>query len=298
MLDTLPFEHAPWWPNWPGQKTGQGPCPVCGGTDRFHITSPPKTRKTFAKCRRCEYVWWPNTEDVPVQNWPEVQRQDEREKRDVLLRLQRERPDLIFNRILLVNPEGQAAWRQRRIGEWLWKKWNLGYRPLHERYGPSLTIPFYDPKPPHRLLYLQHRILHPVGEDKYRGHWRKMVPIAWWNGESNGSRVFVTEGAIKAMAVSKVTCHKFPVLGTYGQRFSDGDRYVLDQFRERPIIYIPDPPEDGFQVKLLKANLRELPQGTWVFQKEDKIDDWLNLTNITPRAFMESIDTLFPLTGV
>ncbi|MCK4302651.1 MAG: hypothetical protein KAY24_00225 [Candidatus Eisenbacteria sp.] len=176
-----------------------GPCPVCGGKDRFIVFT-----EGNSWCRRCNHrVWWDDS------------RQNDKEA--------------IARRAELAGKKQQAAQTMKKCDDWvryweacraddlklaLWDEhgisreevmqWGLGWCPecpLASGFA-SLTMPvFYQGT----LLDIRHRLLGASPQvGKYRSHMRHLAP-SLFNADvlSRGGTTLVVEGEKKAIILSR-----------------------------------------------------------------------------------------------
>lgn len=212
-----------------------GPCPKCGGTDRFHL----HTGKGWF-CRRCtgadkwhdaiDFRRWMYGETfaravqaltggarVDPAELERIQREREAAERLEAERQQSEQAaarerlaasglDLTYHANLNIYPEARELWRKRGIPDDWQDYYKFGYCPPRE-WGKgavcaSLTIPFYRhiPGGGRDLVSLRHRLLGETPGGKYRPEFSGLGNQLYfpWPEESLDGEVLIVEGEIKA----------------------------------------------------------------------------------------------------
>lgn len=116
---------------------------------------------------------------------------------------------LAYNKNLQVVPFARKLWRQAGIPDEWQDYWKLGYSADFHYYSqgrhcsPTMTIPIWSAN--WQIENIRHRILFPVGADKYRPE-RKRLPtkpfMAFPQIAFNASQIIVCEGEKKAAVVA------------------------------------------------------------------------------------------------
>ena len=176
-----------------------GPCPVCGGKDRFVVFT-----EGNSWCRRCHHrVWW----DDSRQNDKEAiaRRAKLAERKQRAAQVMKKCNDWVgYWEACRADESLLALWEKHGISREEVMQWGLGWSPrcpLAPEYA-SLTIPvFYQGV----LLDIRHRLLDaptPVG--KYRSHMRHLASTLF-NADvlSRGGSTLVVEGEKKAIILSR-----------------------------------------------------------------------------------------------
>lgn len=177
-----------------------GPCPQCGGKDRFIA---------FAEgnywCRRCHIRgWWvDNPDEARIALAAERERSEE-EQAKLRGRMAQCRDWIEYHRQALELTNARGEWAGHGMGEREIKKWGLGYCESCPTApsAASLTIPFFQDG---ALIDIRHRLIDPPpGMGKYRPHMAGLAaPIFNLDAVALGEPVVVTEGAKKAIILEK-----------------------------------------------------------------------------------------------
>lgn len=194
-----------------------GPCPMCGGRDRFHVHAIREWPSWLWMCRVCSPEW----------RW--LDEYDERLKRsmspDEMIRLANERALMEkarkeelqkslarFSTAQLwqelhrrMNEDNREWWRARGIPDEWQDYLQLGYIPdkiiTGGAHSPAYTIPYLRGS---QAVTMQYRLTNPPDpKDKYR--FEAGLPSAWYAtnpAEPLKDQVIICEGAIKAMVTA------------------------------------------------------------------------------------------------
>lgn len=159
-----------------------GPCPSCGGTDRFIVW-----QDGGFFCRKCRRSgrWSESAVQRPRANNPDVS--------DLTKWLS-------YHQSVLSDPELAGLWLDQGVFMPAVRHYGLGYS--KERFpGGSLTIPLWKRG---NLLNIKHRLLSPDSYGKYRLH-RPGTPACLWNEDvlSSGADVLIVEGEKKAIVLEQ-----------------------------------------------------------------------------------------------
>jgi len=203
----------------------RGPCPRCGGDDRFILWERSQaTGKPLGWCRQCEYTWRPETDKwVPltpeeIEAFAEKRREraeDERREREQNRAQLRSTPVWqTYHENLSRYPNAGDLWHTRYgLREWATTYYRLGYCPSfnyfhdgEELVSETLTIPYFEPATHYRLVNLRHRLLDTGARGgKYRPHRGGLgQPIFYANLNRRPDSlpfVLIVEGAIKAAVI-------------------------------------------------------------------------------------------------
>lgn len=254
-----------------------GPCPVCGGKDRFVV------RGDKWLCRHCTDGKWRdgiafimftrNTDfkgacSIVEGNKPltpqereriaaERAERAERELRESIERAQKALKELReahawtrYHEQLENDESARDIWRKRGVPDVYQDIFSFGYDRSHvyyfndtQHYSPSLTIPIFDIGG--ECVNVRHRLLAPKDSgDKYRQE-RANLPISPWFSDpslDNPQSVLVVEGEIKA-AVSYITADD-PTMQAIGMPGKSHDASSAQAYLDNvdcPIYICPDP---------------------------------------------------------
>ncbi len=216
-----------------------GPCPICGGRDRFHVNT--KIARWF--CRQCQgerwqdaisYVMWRENRSFleacqeltggdfkPLTVEQRTIRQQEMENRQAtefeaqqqaLAMMDAERGCAdVYHRHM----QDRTYWHKQGLTNQTIDDYNLGWCPNCPtfRQSASYTIPVYFKD---RLLNIRHRLADPPEpNDKYRPH-KSGLPATIFNADmltEAAPFVVLVEGEVKAMVLSQ---NGFPAVGIPG----------------------------------------------------------------------------------
>lgn len=210
-----------------------GPCPKCGGEDRFIVF----VEGNFW-CRQCDYKGW----------WKESISREERTKREQEKLVSQQRLLALIQRCEdwrsyhNYNPECRDYWHNEGFTDREIQTWNLGYCqacPVLST-SPSLTVPVWYKG----ILYdIRHRLLSPTPDSgKYRSHMTGLIP-PFFNLDSiaNDRKVYMVEGEKKV--IKTVSCGVKAVVGYPGINFMQRLTNMIKQKipPDQEIIFIPDP---------------------------------------------------------
>ena len=243
-----------------------GPCPWCGGDDRFRVweTGNYWCRPGLGHCGREGWVDELTGEKLSdhdrrllaleAKQHQLERKQAEQERRlTALERLQQARPDLRYYRNL--NEKAMEYWISEGIYDDAIEKHHLGYCDACPTYreSPSYTIPVYgyDTK----LVNVRHRLAQPGGTGKYRPECAGLG-TSLYHAEALReplARVLVVEGEKKSVVLSQ---HGFTSVGLMGKSFR-WQRQWFDWFRAHGEIVIaldPDALDNALRLGELFAN--------------------------------------------
>jgi hypothetical protein len=206
-----------------------GPCPLCGGRDRFVIYTDRDFPHWNWWCRKCH----PNSGWIDELNpslrqelSPEDKRRfaEENAKRvteDLKVQIERAKTalsELQDTRVWLryheqLDAESRQLWASRGIPDFWQEYWKLGYDPDHvvwarktEWHTPTLSIPIFTPET-WECVNVRHRLLKPpTPGDKYRPE-KAGLPASLFVGDPDkpiSGKTLVVEGEVKCM-VSFIT---------------------------------------------------------------------------------------------
>ena len=179
-----------------GDRAADGPCPKCGGTDRFLVYN----ESGYAKCTHCPYkTWWKkNGSRGSVQDVIQTFKEERAELKVKMLDVDWK----VYHRVLMDNRNLWSECQKRKFTEMSMINFGLGYA-----YGgptgsmnPTLTIPvFMDGV----LVDIRHKFLTPPKPGyKYRSHFSGVLPFPY-NYDSISEHtptVIVLEGELKVIS--------------------------------------------------------------------------------------------------
>lgn len=197
------------------QDEWAGPCPVCGGRDRFMVW---RERKNYW-CRQCGLKGWLDG-DAHIPSPDEVaaleRRIAERQANDALMH------DAAVKRLVdaaywrgyhdCMNDQQREYWNQEGIPDWAIDYFDLGYCPAKRiSYEgqtftyPAYTIPIISPGT-HTAVNVQYRLIGaPAQIGKYRQEYNlPAAPFFFNTDRTEGHQVLMVEGSKKAIVIG---CH-------------------------------------------------------------------------------------------
>lgn len=200
-------------------KEWHGPCPRCGGEDRFVVHGIRPWPAWLWMCRVCSPEWaWADALNSDLRR--KLTDQEKREFAEERARMEAARRAEIDKRLKdftaaeiyaayhrRMGADNRLWWRNRGITDDWQDYLELGYtpdKPLSDgARSPAYTIPYL--RPGHEVVTMQYRLTNPPDpKDKYR--FERGLPAAWyWVNWSDplSDEVVICEGAIKAM-VTKI----------------------------------------------------------------------------------------------
>lgn len=253
---------------------GAGPCPFCGGEDRFCI---------FADggywCRKCRETGWldedrdpPSKEQIQEMRLRALERKVEEQDRR-LARLEEMhacRDHLRYHSNL--DEHKRTLWYQAGIYDEAIDKFQLGYASECPtwRSSPSLTMPVYDYD--NQLANIRHRLLKPDGHGKYRPH-RSGLGQQLFNAPTlrdSHERLLVVEGEKKVICLDQAG---FPAVGIMGK--SVWRREWFGWFDVGRIYIALDPDADESASRLAKVFASHGFGNVWIADFPMKPDDFI-----------------------
>jgi len=269
------------WPHLSGvlkRKTSDeaaGPCPFCGGEDRFCV---------FADagywCRRCNATGWldenednpPTAEELREMRLRALERQvQEQERRLARLEEMHNCKDHLHYHDNL-DPQRRELWYESGIYDMAIDKFQLGYASECPtwRSSPSLTIPVYDYE--QQLANIRHRLLRPEGHGKYRPH-RAGLGQQLFNAPTlrdSHERLLVLEGEKKVICMDQAG---FPAVGIMGK--SVWRKEWFDWFDVGRVYIALDPDADASAQRLAEVFARYGFDRVFVADFPMKPDDFI-----------------------
>ena len=279
-----------------GREEWSASCPQCGGAphsgdgslpDRFRMwTNASGKNKVMGWCRKCGYLWFPDSDRPPcpedLEKWRREQIvREEQRKRDA------ERAIELLNseRIWEQYHENVSRYTFARdtIRSWgipdeFADAWKIGFVPdftVHskkygEYYSPAVTIPVWQPG--WQVKNVKVRVLNPKDMgDRYRKVYKTGEDGAFWTNPSlESDTCLVVEGEKKAMVCSVWRPENMQVIGLPTKSPS---RELLAQFAKFKSIYLCLDPDAQSDLGKLVKTLGKFR--TKVLTLPGKIDDMI-----------------------
>ena len=277
-----------------GQEEWHGPCPLCGGEDRFVIwTDRPFPHWNFF-CRVChpETGWIDELKPSLKEQLPPEEKMrraaEYAREREESLRREIERANAALKELQdaqawvryheQLTDDMRKVWEEWGVPDFFQEYWQLGYEPARKIWckdvewtTPTMTIPIFEPIT-WECTNIRHRLMRPPRPgDKYRPE-KSGLPQAFFVAEPDlpikGKTVLV-EGEKKAM-VSFITADdpNLQVLGIPGKNMPG---YLKDKLAEADPIYICLDPDATQDARRLTAELGS--DRCRLIELPDKIDD-------------------------
>ena len=211
------------------ERRGQewhGPCPVCGGHDRFWVN----TREHY-QCRRCGFSGWLDDGLSPTAlaaRQAEVVRAEAAQQADLAYRLNALRRQVEREADLLSHDEerkliAEQYYRGEGISDWAIQYYQLGFTRHHTVRGgggdyldvPAFTIPVWEPHE-WQVVNIQYRLADPPpGVGKYQQVAGLPAAAFYCQGRTTGDAL-VVEGAKKALVLYQLCGGELQVVGLPG----------------------------------------------------------------------------------
>lgn len=219
-----------------------GPCPKCGGTDRFIVFLDGGDN---GFCRQCQHkVYWG---DNPQKSRDRAAEAAElREDELAQLRLQMHSVKWwTYHETAKESAEYRALWEKEGFSSTDMEVWGLGYCPACPTASTtaSLTIPVFHQGD---LMDIRHKLINPNGYDgKYRSHFAGLRPHPFnLDRVVSATTILLIEGEKKTMFTAK-RLREYTVVGIPGVPFVidalHGILELVDPENKPPIIVGLDP---------------------------------------------------------
>lgn len=274
-------------------------CPQCGGEphkggelpDRFRLfLNASGKNKVMGWCRRCSYVWFPDTvrpiSPEEMERWRKEQLEREEARRrsaeKAISALQSEKIWLKFNEAL--NDYAMEVLRSWGIREDWANYWRLGLLPDHivlnkdEKYhSPAISIPMWQwgsPAPANVKL----RILNPKNSgDRYRSLYKTGIATDFTAfNKLKSDTVVLVEGEKKAMVVAQWSEQKYQVVGLPSVTPNEDLLAKYDRYGKVIVCLDPDAKvEDEYGHSPLKRLVKALGREVAWVDLPDKVDDMI-----------------------
>jgi hypothetical protein len=255
------------------QNEWHGPCPMCGGKDRFVIFTDRNYPSWNWFCRVChpEHAWIDELNPrlkAPLSTEQKIEYARQAEQRlaaeikraqSAIEMMRHERRWLEYHASL--DQQARAMWESWGVPEFWQDYWKLGYDPDHiistpagDWHTATMTIPIFEPLT-WQIVNIRHRLMNPPRPgDKYRPE-RAGLPAAFFVAEPErdlSGQLMLVEGEKKAM-VTFITAdsEKLQVIGAPGKNLSPE---LIKQLRNaEPIYILLDPDAAGEASRLARA---------------------------------------------
>lgn len=221
-------------------KEACGPCPWCGGEDRFLFW-----QEGNYLCRQCGKKGWLDEVDKPSEQEIlarrvaalETKQKEQEERLTALERMARSWPIAQqYHDSLWDHGDAFLKWHEGygiSVESIFTRK--LGYCPIcpTAQYSPSLTIPVTRGG---ELFNIRHRLLEPNGSGKYMPHMAGLGAMLYNydDVDTEGESILIVEGEIKTIVLKDRT--ELLIVGTMGaQGFKESWVERLDKF---PLVYV------------------------------------------------------------
>lgn len=267
-----------------------GPCPYCGGTDRFHVWQD----KGNFWCRQCEAKGFVNDDqdtdnhELRLRILEAKQREIERKQADLearmtaLEKMHNCRDHLLYHRQM--SDEAILYWNEQGMLSETIEKYLLGfcYRcPTDIEHRPSYTIPVISNG---KLWNIRHRLVNAPNGDKYRPH-LSGLPNVLFNADdlrAASDTILVVEGEKKSIIAAQTGFVNVGVMGKSG--FDKAWVSKFAPFQRVNVCYDPDALDKAAEVARLfdrRGRVVALP---------DKLDDLITLYGATAQDIQAAID--------
>lgn len=274
-------------------------CPQCGGVphkggelpDRFRLfLNASGKNKVMGWCRRCSYVWFPDTvrpiapEEMERWRKEQLEREEARKRsaEKAISALQSEKIWLKFHEAL--NAYSLEVLRSWGIHEDWARYWRLGLLPDYivktkdeEYHSPAISIPLwqYGSSAPGNVKL---RILNPKNSgDRYRSFYKtgKTFDFTAFN-QLKSDTVVIVEGEKKAMVVAQWSEQKYQVVGLPSVTPNNDLLAKYDRYGKVIVCLDPDAKvEDGNGHSPLKRLVKALGREVAWVDLPDKVDDMI-----------------------
>ncbi len=257
-----------------GTAEWHGPCPKCGGRDRFVIFTDRRFPSWNWFCRVChpEMAWIDELnprlkEQIPPEKLIEFARQREESLKREIARAEEAVKELQHAQLWLkyhsqLTDQARELWERRGIPEVFQELWGLGYDPdrilwlgEQEYHTPTLTIPIFEAVTKN-VVNIRHRLLRPPAtNDKYRPE-RSGLPAPMFVSDPDRpieNKTLIVEGEIKSM-VSYITADD-PGLQVIGVPGKNMPAWMYDRFSKCEPIYLCFDPDATREARSTACNL-------------------------------------------
>lgn len=283
-----------------GRTEYAGPCPWCGGDDRFHVWD-----KGTYFCRpgpgHCGKSGWLDSLDGTPLPTPEqrtewrlarLERQAEEHERrlSALEQMHASTDHIRYHKLLTEQGLGHDYWTAEGMTAKTISRYKLGYCPSCPTAPgfASATIPVTY----HGELYnIRHRLLNPANGGKYRPHMAGLPSMIFSADDLRRTaerQILILEGEKKCMVVAQAT--SMPNIGIMGkQAFKPGWASKLDGWPQVLVCYDPDATEQAV------ATARLFGKRGRVVTLPVKADDFFTVFQGTASQFNDYIRTARPV---
>lgn len=279
------------------KQKGAGPCPKCGGKDRFYITGPPNVDRIFMRCRQCGYVLFPDVFDKSEHSINRSRIDIEKERKEKLKRIEAARRQLAYSAKPYKWAQDELAdisWLKRGVRTWARQQYvfGIGTRKWDGGLFMSLTIPYWrlQSNGGRKLIHLQHRFIEWIRKGnsdppRYSPHIKNLSFSLWYWPLYllPTNKILLVEGAIKAAVVAQfVNLHVVASMNIHISWIElEQMKEILDT--DATIYYLPDPIANDQQKEIVERNVLAMKTFANVqminfdqLSPTYKIDDMLN----------------------
>jgi len=247
------------------QHEWAGPCPWCGGEDRFLVWE--EGNYWCRQCKRDGWVTKNNHQELSLaeENRLRIVRLEQEIKQNqkavdkrlsALERMVRTKEHILFHELLRKNDEAREWWWQQGIFDEAIERWLLGYCPkcpTDREQRPSYTIPVFQNG---KLVNIIHR-LHGTNKDKYRPHIAGLGSRLF-NADllkRDISDIYIVEGAKKVIVLAQ---NYIDAVGICGKtNFKPWWAKSFKKFRKVYVCLDPDAVEDAIRIaRMIGENAR------------------------------------------
>jgi hypothetical protein len=258
-----------------------GPCPFCGGTDRFRVHTDKPFPHWYAVCREgsgCGWKGWadeinprlrePITAEIAAKYAAEARSMAERNAATMAARLREfSDSDLWAELNRRMNAQNRAWWEAQGVPEDWQNYWQLGYTNA-TAWGAAYTIPYFSEG--WQAVNMQYRLTNPPEHgDKYR--WAGLGYSSHWTAHpalAEHDKVVVCEGAKKAMVYTTLTMSQD--VQVYAVPSKSDFAGVADKARAAGRVWVVLDPDATDQAEKLA---RQIGPNARVVEVTEKLDD-------------------------
>ena len=269
-------------------------CPQCGGEphrggeppDRFRLfLNAHGKNRIMGWCRRCSYVWFPDTSRPLSRDEMEAWRKEQLQREEERKRSAERAIEILTSQKIwmkyheMLNEWGFTVLKERGIREDWVRFWRLGLFPDYkvyskkngEYFSPAITIPLWQQS--ERVpANVKLRVLNPKDKnDRYRALYKVNpgAPFVAFPGMKS-DMVVLTEGEFKAMNVAEWSGQKYQVVGLPTKTPNAEVLAKFANYGKIVLCFDPDAQEDE-----LKRVVKILGRDVMNVRLPDKVDDMI-----------------------
>ena len=286
-----------------------GPCPWCGGEDRFRVWRDKQNfmcRPGVGHCGKSGFLddltgesdVWQKLSEIELKQLEQARRQDEIERRQAeqdrrlsaLERMARCTDHVAYHRALIDNDAAFEYWLSEGMNPDTIAKYQLGYCPrcpTASNGSPSYTIPVINNG---ALVNIRHRLVEPCG-GKYRPHMAGLGSQLFNEDNLRRAResIVITEGEKKSMVLDQTGIQSVGILGSRNFKSS-----WFDLFNPIETVYVALDPDAIDSAERLAAFFGD--RGRVVILPE-KADDMIAKRDATKEDMLHFIRLARPVNG-